>query len=89
MAFIMDRFGRETHALLRIVAGLLFACHGASKWFGFPAPASAEAPAFVIYLGGGIELVGGLLVAVGLFTRQAAFLCSGELVDDVPHHKAG
>ena len=76
MAFILDRFGKETHALLRIVAGLLFLWHGSSKIFGFPTPAP-DAPAFVIYVAGGIELVGGVLVLIGLYTRQAAFLCSG------------
>jgi putative oxidoreductase len=77
MAFVLDRFGAETHAALRIVAGLLFMCHGGQKLFGFPAPMPGEAPAFVVYVAGTIELVGGALVAVGFFTRQAAFLCSG------------
>jgi len=77
MAFILDRFGAETHAALRIVTGLLFLCHGGQKLFGFPAPMPGEAPAFVVYVAGTIELVGGALVAIGLFTRQAAFLCSG------------
>jgi putative oxidoreductase len=76
MAFVMDRFGPQTYAALRIVAGLLFLCHGMQKLFGFPA-ASPEAPAFVIYVAGGIELVGGVLVMIGLFTSPAAFLCSG------------
>jgi len=76
MAFVLDRFGKETHALLRIVAGLLFLWHGTQKIFGFPAPAP-EAPALVIYVAGGIELVGGVLVMIGLYTKQAAFLCSG------------
>lgn len=76
MAFILDRFGKETHAALRIVAGLLFLWHGSSKLFGFPTPAP-DAPAFVIYVAGGIELVGGVLILIGLYTRQVAFLCSG------------
>ena len=76
MAFILDRYGKETQAALRIVAGLLFLWHGSSKLFGFPTPAP-DAPAVVIYVAGGIELVGGVLVLIGLFTRQAAFLCSG------------
>jgi putative oxidoreductase len=77
MAFVLDRFGKETHALLRIVAGLLFLCHGTQKPFGFPEPMPAGAPGFVVYVAGGIELVGGALVMIGLYTRQAAFLCSG------------
>lgn len=79
MAHFMRRFDKETYALLRIMAGLLFIWHGTSKLFGFPVPPSPDAPAFVIYLGGAIELVGGGLVAVGLFTRWAAFLCSGMM----------
>ena len=77
MAAFMTRFASETHALLRIVVGLLFLCHGASKLFDFPVPAPAGAPAFVIYVGGSIELFGGILVMIGYQTRWAAFLCSG------------
>jgi putative oxidoreductase len=76
MATFMRGFESQTYAALRIVAGLLFLWHGSQKLFGFPLPAP-EAPAFIIYLAGGIELVGGVLVMIGLFTRWAAFLCSG------------
>jgi len=76
MAFFMDRFGKETYALLRIVTGLLFLWHGSQKLFGFP-QAAPDAPAFVIYVAGGIEFIGGVLVMIGLATRPAAFLCSG------------
>jgi putative oxidoreductase len=76
MAF-MSQFSSQTHALLRIVAGLLFLWHGASKLLDFPVPASAEAPPHVLYIAGPIELFGGLLVMIGLYTRYAAFLCSG------------
>lgn len=74
----MSRFSAETYALFRIVTGLLFLCHGAQKLVGFPAPAP-DAPAFVLYGAGSIELVGGLLVAIGLQTRWVAFLCSGTM----------
>lgn len=76
MAFILDRYTKETYAVLRIVTGLLFLWHGTQKLFGFPAP-SPEAPAFVIYVAGGIELIGGVLVMIGLATSPVAFLCSG------------
>jgi len=79
MAPFMRRFGDETYALLRIMTGLLFLWHGTQKLFGFPEPVPAGAPAFVIYVGGTIELVGGVLVAAGLFTRWAAFICSGMM----------
>jgi putative oxidoreductase len=72
----MDRYGSQTYAAMRIVAGLLFLCHGSQKLFGFPAEVP-DAPAFVLYVAGPIELVGGALVAIGLFTRWSAFLCSG------------
>ncbi len=72
----MKRFDGETYALLRILSGLLFLCHGLQKLFGFPA-AAREAPAFITYVAGPIELVGGALIAIGLLTRWSAFLCSG------------
>jgi putative oxidoreductase len=62
---------------MRIVTGFLFLCHGLSKVFGLLMPVPEGAPAFVIWTAGPIELVGGALVMIGLFTRQAAFLCSG------------
>jgi putative oxidoreductase len=77
MATFMRGFESQTYAALRIVAGLLFLWHGSQKLFGFPLPVPAEAPAFVIYVAGTIELVGGTLVMIGLLTRWAAFLCSG------------
>ena len=79
MAAFMGRFREEAYALLRIVVGLLFLWHGTQKLFGFPSDAPGGAPDFVIYVGGPIELVGGALVMVGLFTRWAAFLCSGMM----------
>ena len=76
VAAFMSRFGSETYALMRIVTGFLFLWHGSQKLFGFP-QATPASPEFVIYVAGTIELVGGTLVAVGWFTRWAAFLCSG------------
>jgi len=77
MADFMKPYESQTYALMRIVAGLLFLWHGTSKLFGFPSPVPAEAPTFVLYVAGPIELVGGILVMIGFFTRWAAFLCSG------------
>ncbi len=79
MQFFLGRFGGEIFALMRIMTGFLFLWHGAQKLFGFPAAMPAGAPAFIVYFGGAIEFFGGLLVLVGLFTRWAAFLCSGEM----------
>lgn len=77
MPAFMRGFESQTYALLRIVTGLLFLWHGTQLLFGFPVPIGQEAPAFVTYVAGPIELFGGILVMVGLFTRWAAFLCSG------------
>lgn len=76
MAGFMRAYESQTYAAFRIVVGLLFLWHGTQKLFGFPLPAP-EAPAFVIWVAGSIELVGGVLVMIGLFTGWAAFLCSG------------
>jgi len=76
VAPFMRRYEDETYALLRIMSGALFLWHGTQKLFGFPKDVP-EAPAFILYVAGPIELVGGLLLVIGLFTRWAAFLCSG------------
>ena len=74
---LMKSFSSQSYALMRSVAGLLFLWHGAQKLFGVPVAMSYEPPAYITYVAGPIELVGGLLIMVGLFTRWAAFLCSG------------
>jgi len=62
---------------MRIVAGFLFLWHGAQKLFGIPSGMPGEAPAFIIYVAGPIELLGGILIMIGLFTRWSAFIASG------------
>jgi putative oxidoreductase len=68
-------------ALLRIVAGLLFLEHGMAKLLGWPHQANFDnLHAFqLLWFAGIIELVGGALLTVGLFTRCAAFIMSGEM----------
>jgi len=67
-------------SVLRIMAGLLFLEHGLSKYFGFPTPSPASFQVMgILGLAGAIEIAGGALVAVGLFTRAAAFIASGEM----------
>lgn len=77
MATFMHPFHAQTYALLRIVAGFLFLCHGTQKLLSFPIPPPPQLPSFIINVAGPIELVGGLLVMIGLFAGWAAFLCSG------------
>lgn len=77
MAAFMRGYESQTYAALRIVTGLVFLWHGSQKLFGFPVPMPVEAPTSILYVAGPIELVGGALVMIGLFTRWAAFLCSG------------
>ncbi|SLM48962.1 DoxX family protein [Nitrospira japonica] len=69
-------YAQQTYALMRIVTGFLFLWHGTQKLFGVPMP-PPQVPSFVIAVAGPIELIGGTLVMIGLFTRWAAFLCSG------------
>lgn len=66
-------------SVFRIVVGLLFAIHGSSKLFGWPFGESLTAGQWPGWWAGLIELVAGLLVAVGLFTRPAAFVAAGEM----------
>jgi len=66
------------YALMRIVLGVLFACHGAQKLFGVLGGTTGDL--FSLRgLAGIIECVGGLLIAVGFLTSYAAFLASGEM----------
>ncbi len=73
----LTRFQEPIYALLRIVAGVLFACHGAQKLFGWFGAAPVSAPLMIA--AGVIELGGGVLIAIGLFTSIAAFVASGEM----------
>lgn len=66
-------------AVLRIVTALVFLAHGTAKFFAFPHVAMFDQmPVFSIYgLAGALEIVGGLLLIVGLFVRPTAFVLSG------------
>ena len=78
------KYAPHLYVLLRIVAGLLFACHGAQKLFGvfggLGGQPGASVPLFSLMgLAGCIELVGGLLIALGVLTSFAAFIASGQM----------
>ena len=67
-------------SLLRIVAGLMFMQHGAQKIFSFPAEAMGPFNiASQMGVGGVLELIGGALLVMGLFTRPVAFILSGMM----------
>jgi putative oxidoreductase len=74
----LNRFADPVYSLMRLIVGLLFACWGAKLTFGmFGGTTGPMEPIQVA--AGWIELIGGLLVAFGLFTRLAAFICSGTM----------
>ena len=75
---LLDGREEQSYALLRIVTGFLFIWHGTQKLLNFP----AEFPyplSPLMYSAGAIEMVGGVLVMIGLFTRPTAFICSGTM----------
>jgi putative oxidoreductase len=78
MERVLGRFGPQLYALMRIVVGLLFACHGAQKLFGVLGGHQVVL-ASKFGLAGVIEFVGGLMITVGFLTGTAAFIASGEM----------
>jgi putative oxidoreductase len=77
---IDPRWAPRALAVLRIVAALLFLQHGLQKAIGFPAPSPASfAWMSLSGLSAIIEVVGSLLLLLGLFTREAAFIMSGQM----------
>jgi len=75
----MSIYNSQCYALMRIVVGFLFLWHGAQKLFGIPSAIPGEVPAFITYVAGPIELIGGTLIMIGLLTRWAAFITSGQM----------
>jgi putative oxidoreductase len=77
----LDKWQPQLLSVLRIVTALLFIEHGTAKFFHFPAIAMMQSsqPLSLMGIVGLAEIVGGTLVAIGLFTRPLAFLLSGEM----------
>src|SRR5437763_14667312 len=74
----LNRYTDTVYSLMRLIVGLMFASHGAQLVLGmFGGMPGSNDP--VTQIGGWIQLVGGFLIAFGLFTRLAAFICSGEM----------
>lgn len=77
---LCKRWSLNLLSILRIVSAFLFMAHGAQKLFGVPGPDKAPVELFSLMgMAGGLEFFGGLLVLLGLFTRPAAFLLSGQM----------
>src|SRR3954451_15976994 len=76
---LLSRWQPQLLAILRIVTGLLFVEHATSKFLAFPVPFPVHPLPTMLIAAGAIELVAGLLVTLGLFTRLAAFIASGEM----------
>ncbi|HAO24027.1 MULTISPECIES: DoxX family protein [unclassified Methylophaga] len=67
-------------SILRIVTAFMFMQHGGQKLFGFPAPQRYEFDLFTLSgVAGVLEIVGGFLILIGLFTRPVAFILSGQM----------
>jgi putative oxidoreductase len=77
----LNRWSPQALGLLRIITALLFMEHGLMKLFGFPGPqpGTPDTLSTLLLIAALIETIGGALVALGLGTRIAAFLCSGEM----------
>lgn len=83
MNLTLEKFTPYAIALLRIVAAYLFLLHGTAKFFEFPMSmtgGNGSVPLFSLYGAAGIlEVVGGVLLLLGLFTRPTAFILSGQM----------
>ncbi|MEP6956040.1 MAG: DoxX family protein [Chthoniobacterales bacterium] len=75
----IGKYSGYAYTLLRVIVGLLFACHGGQKILGFPPSGKVMQLDALGMTGGYIELICGFLIAFGLFTRPAAFLASGMM----------
>jgi putative oxidoreductase len=82
MERVLGKYSEPAYAVMRIVVGFLFACHGAQKIFGVLGGvdgAGGTAGNTLIWIAGLIELVGGIMVATGFLAGIAAFLSSGQM----------
>jgi putative oxidoreductase len=79
MTDVVASFAPRVLSLLRIVSGLLFLEHGTGKFLGFPALPALPATFSLPWWAGFFELIGGLLLTLGLLTRPVAFVLSGVM----------
>jgi len=77
---ICSRWAPKLLSVLRILTAFLFIAHGTAKFFAYPMSLGFEVKLFsLIGLAGALEIVGGSLLLLGLFTRPVAFVLSGEM----------
>ncbi|MAY88460.1 MAG: DoxX family protein [Pseudooceanicola sp.] len=79
MTATLDRWSPYMLSALRIMSALIFMAHGTQKLFGFPATDMQPPFMSLFWIGGVLELVGGALLVLGLFTRPVAFVLSGMM----------
>jgi len=91
MERFLGRYSDVFFALMRVILGLLFACHGAQKLFGWFGAHMPKPLPPIMMAAGVIEFFGGLLIAVGLVGGTAAFIAAGEMACAyfMMHAKAG
>src|SRR5471030_908083 len=75
----LSKYSPQIRGVLRIIVGLLFLEHGLIKLVGFPAPMGTGPLPPLMMAAGIIELAAGALIALGFFSRIAAFIASGEM----------
>lgn len=75
----LSRYEAPIYALLRMVSGAMFAFHGVQKVLGLLSGGPVPPVGSQLWIGGLIELAGGLLILAGFRTRLAAFVCSGQM----------
>lgn len=75
----LSAYAPQMLSVLRIMSGLLFLAHGTQKILNFPPAAQATNFSSLPGIAGFFELIGGALIALGLLTRPAAFVCSGVM----------
>lgn len=73
---MFKKYEPQLYAIMRIVIGFLYFWHGTNKVIGFPT-AGGDAPFIITWIAGPLELVGGLFLMLGLFTRTNAFINAG------------
>ena len=76
----LDRYSPYMLAVLRIVTALLFMEHGTQKILGFPPGSFPQPPVFSLFgFAGVLEIVGGVVLLIGLYTRPVAFILAGQM----------